>query len=165
MQWMRGVVLRRKHSNPALDEGSSHPYDASLPAPLLWRLAAALAKVSMAVVVGVVVLLLSGQSRYLRRAIDALVPDRIVKIAGDDAPQRIETAGKKLGTGLANVRRRAPSSQGFGLGSTRLQVREAQGPPDRESDSIWWYGSSEVHFSGTRVAGWKIGPGSPLKTR
>jgi hypothetical protein len=165
MAWMRGVVLKREHSNPALGEYSSHPYDASLPAPLLWRLATALALVSMAVVVGVVVLLVSGQGRHLRRAVDALVPDRIVKIAGNEAPRRVEAVANNLATGLGKVRGRAPSAQTFGIGSTRRQVRAVQGSPDRESDSIWWYGNSEVYFSGARVVGWKVVQGSPLKTR
>ncbi len=162
---MRRTVPKWQASKPAMNESSSRPYDASLPAPMLWTLASALAKVSIVIVAGVTVLLLSGQERYLRRAIDALIPDGVVKSAADHAPSRIEAVEKKLGTDRAKVRSGAPSAQAFRIGSTRRQVRMVQGNPDRESDSTWWYGNSEVYFAGGRVVGWQVAASSPLKTR
>jgi len=166
VDWIGGIILGRRRSEPRPEEGSLRPYNASLPEPLRWCLAAALAKVSLVVVIGVSLLLLSGQNWHIGGAIDALIPDKFVKsLAADDAPRRIEAVEQKLGTDWGKVRSSARSPKTFGLGSTRQGVRAVQGIPDRESDSTWWYGDSEVYFAAGRVIGWKAASGSPLKAR
>jgi hypothetical protein len=70
-----------------------------------------------------------------------------------DNPLRADPGGKP------NLR--APAT--FARGSTRAQVRTIQGPPSRDMDSFWEYGTSRVYFSDDRVVGWEESPLSPLK--
>jgi len=50
----------------------------------------------------------------------------------------------------------------FTVGSTRDEVLAVQGTPSESGDRVWRYGSSSVLFTGGRVAGWDVEPGSPL---
>lgn len=51
----------------------------------------------------------------------------------------------------------------FTIGSTKEDVRAAQGSPVIESAKVWDYGQSQVHFDGNgRVEGWKESPYNPL---
>jgi hypothetical protein len=60
---------------------------------------------------------------------------------------------------------KAPAPQRFSTGSTMDEVRAIQGPPLRESDSVWDYGLSRVYFRDGRVSGWQDSPYHPLKVR
>jgi hypothetical protein len=72
-----------------------------------------------------------------------------------DNPLRADLGGKP--------NPRAPAT--FAQGSTRAQVRAVQGPPSREMDSVWEYGTSRVYFNDDRVVRWEESPLSPLKVR
>ena len=51
----------------------------------------------------------------------------------------------------------------FRQGSTKEEVRAAQGSPLRESDTVWDYGLTRVYFDHTgRVSGWEDHPLNPL---
>ncbi len=51
----------------------------------------------------------------------------------------------------------------FEVGSTKDQVRAIQGTPVTETDGIWDYGLSRVHFSNNRVIHWEESPMQPLR--
>jgi hypothetical protein len=70
-----------------------------------------------------------------------------------DNPLRAELGGKP--------NPRVPAT--FAQGSTRAQVRAIQGPPSRDMDSVWEYGTSRVYFNDDRVVSWEESPLSPLK--
>ncbi len=57
-----------------------------------------------------------------------------------------------------------PLESPFTLGSSRLEVFSAQGPPTRITESTWHYGPSRVVFRNDRVVGWSDSPGVPLRT-
>ncbi len=72
-----------------------------------------------------------------------------------------ETVKKALGVPDRNAR----SAKRFGRGSTKEEVRAIQGPPTSETDDIWYYGDSEVHFAAGRVIGWRDSSANPLRLR
>jgi hypothetical protein len=51
----------------------------------------------------------------------------------------------------------------FDVGSTKEEVRELQGVPMSESDSVWSYGPSKVYFERDRVVRWEADPLHPLR--
>jgi DnaJ domain len=53
----------------------------------------------------------------------------------------------------------------FALGSTKEEVRAAEGAPLFESPDLWDYGLSKVYFRDDRVVSWESSPLRPLKTR
>lgn len=53
----------------------------------------------------------------------------------------------------------------FTVGSTKAEVRRAQGRPLIETDALWDYGLSKIYFRDGRVIGWDSSPMRPLKTR
>jgi hypothetical protein len=53
----------------------------------------------------------------------------------------------------------------FAVGSTKNQVREIQGTPVRETDTIWDYAPSRVFFEHDRVIRWEESPLRPLHVR
>ena len=161
MGWFGKLRFRRQG---AQKRGAGYSYDASLPKPLLWRLAAAVAEVAGLVVAAAALLLLAGQYRHVKDVVDVLIPDAAVRsFVSDDAAQRVNAVKQKLRTELG--KQQAPSDRTFGQGSTKADVLAVQGEPDRKTDSTWWYGESEVYFAGGRVVGGKGAPGSPLKMR
>jgi len=56
-------------------------------------------------------------------------------------------------------------SQFFGKGSSKKDVLAVQGSPDRDSGSVWDYGTSRVYFENGHVKGWDESPFNPLKVR
>ncbi len=52
----------------------------------------------------------------------------------------------------------------FGYGSSKTDVRAIQGNPSRETETLWEYGTSKVHFHGDHVSGWYESPLYPLRT-
>lgn len=54
-------------------------------------------------------------------------------------------------------------SSGFGIGSTKAEVRALQGRPLTETATAWDYGNSRVYFHDDRVSGWHDSPYNPLK--
>jgi len=60
----------------------------------------------------------------------------------------------------------APASTGyFTVGSTRKEVRAAQGMPTWVQGDTWHYGSSRVEYRKGRVKGWASSPDHPLRAR
>jgi len=53
----------------------------------------------------------------------------------------------------------------FGIGSTKPDVRAAQGSPILETENMWDYGASRVYFTEGRVTGWEESPMRPLHLR
>lgn len=53
----------------------------------------------------------------------------------------------------------------FRRGSTKSEVRNAQGTPMHETERVWDYGVSRVYFDGDRVVGWSESPLNPLKVK
>jgi len=53
----------------------------------------------------------------------------------------------------------------FGVGSTKSDVRAAQGSPMLETDTMWDYGASRVYFKDGKVTGWEESPIRPLHLR
>lgn len=53
----------------------------------------------------------------------------------------------------------------FSKGSSKAEVRAAQGTPMQESERTWDYGPSRVYFEGDHVSGWHESPLQPLKLR
>lgn len=53
----------------------------------------------------------------------------------------------------------------FGKGSSKQEVLEVQGTPDRDSGSVWDYGVSRVYFEKDRVSGWHEAQYNPLRVR
>jgi hypothetical protein len=51
----------------------------------------------------------------------------------------------------------------FELGSTKDEVRAIQGTPITETETLWDYGSSRVHFKSNRVIRWEESPMQPLR--
>jgi hypothetical protein len=51
----------------------------------------------------------------------------------------------------------------FSKGSTKSEVKSAQGAPLYESERVWDYGLSKVYFEYGRVSGWQESPMKPLK--
>jgi hypothetical protein len=58
-----------------------------------------------------------------------------------------------------------PRVQTFTIGSTKAEVRAVQGAPLIETESVWDYGLSKVHFKDGLVIGWNSSPMRPLKAR
>lgn len=50
----------------------------------------------------------------------------------------------------------------FYVGSTKDEVRAIQGTPVTETETLWDYGPSRVHFKGNRVTHWEDSPMQPL---
>jgi hypothetical protein len=50
----------------------------------------------------------------------------------------------------------------FGMGSSKDDVLAIQGTPVTETDTVWDYGLSRVHFINNRVAHWEESPMQPL---
>lgn len=50
----------------------------------------------------------------------------------------------------------------FDVGSTKDEVRAIQGTPVTESETVWDYGPSRVHFKNNRVIYWEESPMQPL---
>lgn len=59
----------------------------------------------------------------------------------------------------------ADNNRYFGKGSTKTEVRAAQGIPDRDAGNVWEYGASQVYFEGDRVTEWQEAPLYPLRVR
>jgi hypothetical protein len=53
----------------------------------------------------------------------------------------------------------------YTIGSTKAEVRAAEGSPLVETTALWDYGLSKVHFRDDRVTGWESSPMRPLKAR
>lgn len=53
----------------------------------------------------------------------------------------------------------------FTVGSTKEEVRAAEGPPLFHTDTVWDYGLSKVYFSDGRVTNWESSPMHPLKAQ
>jgi hypothetical protein len=53
----------------------------------------------------------------------------------------------------------------FNKGSSKTEVRAAQGTPMQESERTWDYGPSRVYFEDGYVSGWHESPLQPLKLR
>jgi hypothetical protein len=53
----------------------------------------------------------------------------------------------------------------FTFGSTKNEVRAAEGAPLVETAEVWDYGLSKVYFRDDRVVGWESSPMRPLKAR
>ncbi len=51
----------------------------------------------------------------------------------------------------------------FDIGSTKDEVRVIQGTPVTETDTVWDYGPSRVHFKNNRVTRWEESPMQPLR--
>jgi hypothetical protein len=51
----------------------------------------------------------------------------------------------------------------FDVGSTKDEVRVIQGTPVTETDTVWDYGPSRVHFKNNRVVHWEESPMQPLR--
>ena len=51
----------------------------------------------------------------------------------------------------------------FEVGSTKDEVRAIQGTPVTETETIWDYGPSRVHFKNNRVIHWEESPAQPLR--
>jgi curved DNA-binding protein CbpA len=51
----------------------------------------------------------------------------------------------------------------FGVGSTKDEVRAIQGTPVTETETVWDYGPSRVHFNNNRVIHWEESPMQPLR--
>jgi hypothetical protein len=58
-----------------------------------------------------------------------------------------------------------PAKGYFTVGSSKDEVLSVQGTPTDFDDRVWKYGASSVFFSGNRVIGWDMWPGSTLKVR
>src|SRR5712691_6120379 len=50
----------------------------------------------------------------------------------------------------------------FEVGSTKDEVRAIQGTPITETETVWDYGPSRVHFKNSRVTHWEDSPMQPL---
>jgi len=50
-----------------------------------------------------------------------------------------------------------PDPKLFGVGSTKAEVIEAQGSPDRATDTLFVYGTSDVVFENDKVKSWRNG--------
>lgn len=55
--------------------------------------------------------------------------------------------------------------QTFSIGSTKEEVRAAEGTPLFETSALWDYGLSKVYFRDGHVVGWESSPMRPLKVR
>jgi len=53
----------------------------------------------------------------------------------------------------------------FMLGSSKADVRSAQGSPMLETDNMWDYGLSQVFFENGKVTGWNESPLKPLNLK
>ena len=53
----------------------------------------------------------------------------------------------------------------FTVGSTKAEVRALEGTPLVETNTLWDYGLSKVHFQDDRVVSWESSPMHPLKAR
>jgi len=51
----------------------------------------------------------------------------------------------------------------FEVGSTKDEVRAIQGTPITETETVWDYGPSRVHFKSNRVIRWEESPMQPLR--
>jgi hypothetical protein len=51
----------------------------------------------------------------------------------------------------------------FEVGSTKDEVRTIQGTPITETETVWDYGPSRVHFKNNRVIHWEESPMQPLR--
>jgi hypothetical protein len=51
----------------------------------------------------------------------------------------------------------------FEIGSTKDEVRAVQGTPVTETETVWDYGPSRVHFKNSRVIHWEESPMQPLR--
>lgn len=50
----------------------------------------------------------------------------------------------------------------FGRESSKTEVLAAQGPPFRQTEHVWYYGTSRVFFRYGKVSGWYESPTNPL---
>ncbi len=142
-----------------------------------WSVSEALGAVGLVILVCALFLLVLTGRLPVGRVVMWIVPDRLVEFVADkltvpDEPDpanrrnTLERIGSALGAKEPQGSGRAGQrSQSFAVGSTKDEVRRIQGTPSKATDSVWYYGRSEVYFVGDRVVGWSAAPGDPLKVR
>jgi len=70
-----------------------------------------------------------------------------------------------LNARFLNTASKPSTAKTFGVGSTKREVREAQGNPLFETDTTWDYGPSHVFFEDGRVTSWEDSPARSLHLR
>jgi hypothetical protein len=50
----------------------------------------------------------------------------------------------------------------FGNGSSKSEVLAVQGPPLRQTEHVWYYGTSRIYFRNGKVTGWYESPSNPI---
>lgn len=63
---------------------------------------------------------------------------------------------------LANPERDSIPTNSFGRDSFKHEVLAAQGPPHRQTEHVWYYGTSRVFFRFGKVSGWYESESDPL---
>ncbi len=118
------------------------------------------------VFLGLLVLAVTSTPGIRDRVVPKAVRDLIERPPASE-PETVKRApvGETVKKVLGVPERGAKSGQRIGLGSTKEEVRAIQGPPTSESDDIWYYGDSEVHFTAGRVVGWRDSSANPLRLR
>lgn len=153
--------------------GDNDLYRAPRAGSLLWSVSRFLAKAAGLVVVATLLLLALSRPLDLRRRFAAILPDSVEGFISSDSTASDQASLDAIRSKVAvkadviqpEQGRSAGRVPSFGIGSTKEQVRAAQGSPSTESDTVWRYGASEVYFAGGRVVGWNAAPANPLRTR
>lgn len=116
---------------------------------------------------GLVVLALHNAG--IRSAIREAVPEPLARFFSEPVEPAAGTPPhtpilEKAGEALR--RATPPSSTAdatFAVGSTKDEVRKAQGEPAHSTETVWTYGRSKVYFTGGRVASWSESSENPLR--
>lgn len=137
-------------SNPALPKNSSLPIAA---APKYFTIGSTLGEVY--VVQGAPSAIENGVWRYGKSSV--YFTDGVVTSWDEDPETPLKT------NLLSDSSSQVPET--FTVGSTKAEVRALEGTPLVETNTLWDYGLSKVHFRDDRVVSWENSPMRPLKVR
>lgn len=175
---MRGGkrLLRPRGSDRNAVDGAEHqPYRAGWQSSFYWECSAVLTKVAAIVVVLAALVLLANSELRLGQRLASVLPRAVVRYFTTETPVMdpavIRDFEAKVDRELSRQGAKSPGKGAaaepvsFGMGSTKKEVRAAQGSPAFAGENLWRYGASEVYFVAGRVVGWRTSPDTPLRLR
>ena len=141
---------------------------------LEWGLSVAFGAIGL-ITIGLALLIFAiSHSAVARDAVASVLPREVLKwldppttvtskATNQVIPPEIIELAKRI---AAEPKARTTSApQSFTKQSTKADVIRIHGVPTRVDGDIWYYGPSEVYFTGDQVTGWRSSPTFPLRTR
>jgi hypothetical protein len=141
---------------------------------LEWGLSVVFGAIGL-VTIGLALLVFAiSSSATVKKAVEPLIPRDVQRWLGPSAhahakaqeqaiPAEIVELAKRIAAEPKHTTTSVPET--FTRRSTKSDVIRIHGVPTRVDGDVWYYGPSEVHFSGDRVTSWRSSPEFPLRAR